>query len=91
MNIKKNYWLIPVCGIFCSAIILTDCGGKSKLQPVVKTFSPVPAVAESENVSDRRHSEESRSQPALTTPDELTETLRRLESDKSVDIEKKKI
>ncbi|MEK7310224.1 MAG: hypothetical protein AAB038_05345 [Planctomycetota bacterium] len=91
MNIKKNYWLIPVCGIFCSAIILTDCGGKSKLQPVVKTSSPAPAVAESENVLDRRPSEESRPQPSLTTPDELTEALRRLESDKSVDIEKKKI
>ena len=91
MNIKNNYWLIPVCGVFCSVIIFTGCGGKSKLQPIVKSPSPAPVVAESENVSDRRRSEESRTPPALNTPDELTESLRRLESEKSVDIEKKKI
>jgi len=92
MSTKKNYWLIPVYGVFCSVIIFTDCGGKSKLQPVIKSPAPAPIVAGSENVSEPKHSEESRFQPASTnTPDELTETLRRLESEKAVDIEKQKI
>lgn len=91
MNLKKNYWLAFVCSIFCCVTIFTGCGGKSTLQPVKKSIPPAPAVAESENVSGRRYSEESRPQSAVTTPDELSGALIRLESEKSVDVEKKKV
>ena len=91
MKTKNSYWLIPVCGFLCSVIILTDCGGKSKLQPVAKSPSQEPVVTELDNASDRGYPEESRIQPTSATSDELTEALRRLESEKSVDMDKKKI
>ncbi|MEW6026803.1 MAG: hypothetical protein AB1599_05890 [Planctomycetota bacterium] len=91
MNIKKNHWLIPVYAGLCSVIIFTDCGGQSKLQPVNVDVPAAPAAAESESAPETKHSEEPKAPPAPVTADELTETLRRLESEKAVDVEKQKV